>query len=155
MRKGLLLTCSLLLSLPASASVVLIRPAAVTLSTSRSVRNACYDIVDTACTNFEDVELYCVCAPRVGGWAPQVRITAQPHMYLSSSFYRLHEMGHVFDFENAMRGHAAEMETRAFTSRTACDEFLAQQRLDFPTVLRGFVRTSMWLRDKKALPDRN
>jgi hypothetical protein len=154
MRKGLLLTCSLLLSLPASASVVLIRPAEVTLSTDRSVRSACYGVVETACTNFEDADLYCICAPKAGGWAPQVRITAQPHMYLSNIFYRVHEMGHIFDFENAMKGHAAEMETRAFTSRTACEEFLTQQRLHFPTVLRGYVRTSMWLRDRKVLPDR-
>ena len=154
MRKGLLLTWSLLSSLPASASVILVHPAEVTLSSDRSVRSACHGTVDTACTNFEDAELYCVCAPKAGEWTPQVRITAQPRMYLSNGFYRLHEMGHIFDFENAMRGHAAEMEMRGFTSRTACEEFLAQQRLGFPTVLRGYVRTSMWLRDRKVLPDR-
>jgi hypothetical protein len=152
MRKRLLMTCLVLLALPVSGSVQ-IRIPEVTFVSNRAVRTACDGKVDTACTNFNDTELYCVCALRGEQWTPQVRITSQPHMYLSHMMYRLHEQGHVFDFHQAMTRSAQEIETRSFSQHSACEDFIAQQRLDFPTVLRTYVRTSMRLRDGKVLPD--
>ena len=154
MRKGFLVTCLVLLALPVSGSV-LIRTPEVTFISNRSVRTACDGAVDTACTNFNDTALYCLCALRGERWTPEVRITSQPHMYLSHMMYRLHEQGHVFDFRRAMKQHAAEIETLSFSQRSACDDFVAQQRADFPAVLRRYVRTSMRLRDGKVLPDRD
>ncbi|MGZ5475317.1 MAG: hypothetical protein ACXW3E_00190 [Thermoanaerobaculia bacterium] len=150
MRKGLLLAYLVLLALPVSGSV-LIRAPEVTFISNRSVRTACHGAVDTACTNFDDTDLYCICALKGERWTPQVRITSQPHMYLSHTMYRRHEQGHLFDFEQTMTRHAEEIETQLFTQRNACEDFIAQQRLDFPTVLRGYVRASMLLRDNKWL----
>jgi hypothetical protein len=152
MRKRFLMTCLVLLTLPASGSV-LIRTE-VTFVSNRSVRIACHGAVDTACTNFDDTNFYCVCALKDERWTPQVRITSQPHMYLSHTMYREHEQGHLFDFTRAMTHHAKEIETLSFSLRSGCENFIAEKRLGFPAVLRSYVRTSMRMRDGTVLPDR-
>lgn len=154
MRKELLVVCSLLVPIPLLGSSVVLSAARLTFLSDKSVRTACKGRVDTACTNFEDTELYCVCAMSPNGWTPRVRITAQPHMFLSHKMYQLHELSHIFDFEFHMRRHAAAIEARSFTDRSACDTFLTEQRLAFSDVLQEFVRASMMRRDGVPLPDR-
>ncbi|HEV8659361.1 MAG TPA: hypothetical protein VGS96_12130 [Thermoanaerobaculia bacterium] len=149
MRKELLLACSLLTPLPIFGYAVTVKAPQLTVISERHVRAACNGAVETACTTFEGADLYCVCAMKGERWAASVRITAQPHMYLSHSMYRLHELSHIVDFENAMRHHAKEIETQSFESRDGCEEFLAKTRVAFPAVLREYVRESTALRDRR------
>jgi hypothetical protein len=153
MRKELLLACSLLAPLPLFGFAVTVKAPQTTMISGRHVREACNRPVDTACTTFEQAHLDCVCALKGEQWVPSVRITAQPHMYLSHRMYQLHEYSHIVDFEDSMRRHAREIETQSFDSRDGCEEFLAKTRVAFPSVLREYVRESTALRDRRY-PDR-
>ncbi len=146
MRNELVLTCCLLSSLPAAASSVIVRRANVTLTSAVAVRAACKK-VETACTRFEAVELYCECALKDDRWTPRVRIEVQPRMYITSLDYVSHEFSHIFDFKNAMERYADKVETRSFVSQVGCDSFLGETRARFTNVLFAFRRDSMMRRD--------
>jgi len=67
--------------------------------------------------------------------------------------FQLHELSHVFDFENDMRHLAAAIESRSFETQDACMVFGSAQREAFPAALQQFVHASMMRRDGVPLPN--
>ncbi len=146
MRNELMLTCSLL-AVPLAGSMINMRPPKVMMNSLGGIRAACNDRVDTACTRFDGTTLECSCALHADRWLPQVRIDAQPRMYLSTSRYMLHELSHVFDLKQSMQLYADDIESRSFDSLDACDDFLSETREGFSDALVAFRRISMLRRD--------
>jgi hypothetical protein len=154
MSKRLLL--GLLLAAPAELlgwTVAISTPNIVMLS-DKHLRASCDGRVETACTTFADTELSCSCMRHGERWSAEVQITSRPHMILSNRMWLEHERTHVYDFEQAMRRHAAQIEGQSFDSSSACEAFGAETRGAFSSVMRQFVRESMRRRDGVPLPDR-
>ncbi len=154
MRTELVLTCCCLLSsMPAVSSTIVVRRANVTLTSGAAVKAACKK-VETACTRFDAVELYCDCALTKGRWTPRVRIEVQPRMYITSLDYVSHEFSHIFDFKFAMEHHADGIEAHSFETYLGCDSFLGETRAGFTNVLLEFRRDSMMRRDHQQTAGR-
>jgi hypothetical protein len=147
MRNELMLTFSLLSAIPLLPSTINVRTANIIMSSIPGVRAACNGVVDTGCSRFDGTLFYCECGLQNDRWTPHVRIEAQPRIYISSHAYLLHEFGHVFDFQYAMRLHAADIESHTFATRRECDTFSEETHNGFDNVLLDFRRTSMLRRD--------
>jgi hypothetical protein len=152
-REVVLALCLVAVSSSVDASKVNIRSAKVTMVSSVAARAACVT-VETACTRFDAVELYCDCALKGGDWAPRVRIDVQPRMYVTSIDYVVHEFSHLFDFRNVMTRHADEIESHSFPTLSACEGFIGATRQKFPDALSSFRRESMKLRDHEQASGR-
>ena len=144
--RHLVLACSLV-ALPLLPSTINIRTANVFMSSVPGVRAACNGVVDTGCSRFDGTLFYCECSLQNERWTPHVRVEAQPRVYISSHVYLAHELGHVFDFQHAMRLHAADIESHTFATRRECDTFSEERHNGFDDVLLDFRRTSMLRRD--------
>ncbi len=114
-----------------------------------NVRQEC-PLVDTACTNFDDTELYCACFLRGESWKAEAKIEARPVVYLSHPRFMLHEVSHMYDFDYAARRYVRRVGSMGFESREACEEFAADARRTFPEFLRSVVMESMRLRDPSS-----
>ena len=154
MRMALLLTCTLLGPGTLFAASVKVAVPRMSFLTARSVEKIC-PAVDTACTTFERTSFECACHRRGAAWRPAVRIVSQPYMFISHAMYQLHELMHTSDLSRAMADYAQDVETNSFASFEACETYAAEQRMDFPRVIRSAVRASKRLRDHILLPDRD
>ena len=149
MRNELLLMFSLV-AMPLVSATINVRTANVIPASVPGVRAACNGVVDTGCARFDGTVFYCECGLQNDRWTPHVRIEAQPRIYISSQAYLGHELGHVFDFQYAMRLHAADIESHKFATRRECDAFSEETHNGFDNVLLDFRRTSMLRRDHQA-----
>jgi hypothetical protein len=152
MRKELLLTLTLLAPVSVPASTVTIEVQRI-FKGADGILATCSGKVDTACTKFDGAELSCACVLRAESWRPEANVMARPKVFMSHGMYLRHEMTHISDFDQAVRQHVAEIEAQSFTSRDACEGFLAETRVGFPTLLRAYVRASTLRRDRQY-PDR-
>jgi hypothetical protein len=146
MRTKLLLLSTLIAPVALYAGTVKIAPPHMEFRSSERVHAVCRS-VDTACTTFERTTFSCACELRESRWAPAVDIQSRPLTFISHGIYMEHEVQHVFDFQSAMRQHAAEIEQKAFQSQSECDAFASRQLEEFPAVMRAVVRASMVRRD--------
>jgi hypothetical protein len=148
--RELLLVC-FLVAMPLASATINIRKPNVILSSIPGIRAACNGAVDTGCSRFDGTLFYCECGLQNDHWTAHVRIEAQPRIYISSHAYLLHEFGHVFDFQHAMRVHAAEVESHTFATRRDCDIFTEETHRGFDNVLFDFRRSTMLRRDHQSL----
>jgi len=160
MRKvGLLFALSLLLPSLRAANVEITRPHIVFLSDA-GVGVACKAPGRRGCTTLQ-TEFICACKQSGDKWTLEPRLKVTPYIYMTTQEIMDHELEHIADVRSSLKEYAGSLLLRcARNSSQAVREVNARvsisaaQRLDFPTVLRGYVRTSMWLRDRKVLPDR-
>lgn len=125
--------------------------AAIVISTPTDIRWT-HDVrpqcaVDTACTDFEALVLYCGCVQQGREWAPKARITGTVEIYLSNQEFLIHELMHVVDFRRFLRRYGEAVESRRFGLRADCEAFAAHARVHFTDVLREAQRESMLQRD--------
>jgi hypothetical protein len=142
MRPRLLLGLLLVAALPVRAQMKVI--------TTSKVRDVCRT-VDTACTNFDDTELYCACFLKGNVWKPTAKIKSNPVVYLSDRKYMLHELSHLYDFDRAMRNYERLLEGESFQSFNACEKFAGNARVTFADFLRDVQYESMRMRDHIAV----